>query len=116
MGATVDYDQATGIITAQKGDTTICFEIGGTDITITEDGTTQILKTDVPSFASNARTLVPIRFVAQALDYEVGWDSSNKTVLIVDPETLIGPYDGKFTILDKFLVYNAKYAAGQLCF
>ena len=38
------------------------------------------LKTDVAPIIKNDRTLVPFRALLQALDSEVGWDDSTKTV------------------------------------
>lgn len=38
--------------------------------------------TDVPPFISKGRTLVPIRFVAEALGYPVTYDATTKTVYV----------------------------------
>jgi hypothetical protein len=37
---------------------------------------------DVPATILNGRTLVPVRFIAESLDADVGWDSSENTVEI----------------------------------
>jgi hypothetical protein len=43
------------------------------DITIVVNG--QKIVSDVPPVIVDGRTLVPIRVVAEALDFEVSWDS-----------------------------------------
>lgn len=52
------------------------------NIKITVNG--QQIKTDVeaPPFIYNDRTYVPLRFVAEALGADVGWDSKTKTAII----------------------------------
>ena len=84
LGATVDYDQASSTITAQKGDTKVQFVIGNTDITV--DG--KAVTTDAASFVRDGRTYVPVRFAAQSLGATVGWDGTNQTVVMVDKAAL----------------------------
>lgn len=40
------------------------------------------VKTDVAPFIKENRTLVPIRFISEALEYDVKWDNENRTVTI----------------------------------
>lgn len=40
------------------------------------------IKGDVPAINFNGRTMVPVRFVAEALGAQVDWDSQNYTVII----------------------------------
>lgn len=42
------------------------------------------VETDAPCFIENDRTLVPIRFVGESLDYEVTWDKVTKQVTIIN--------------------------------
>nr|WP_277614087.1 copper amine oxidase N-terminal domain-containing protein [Brevibacillus borstelensis] len=44
----------------------------------------EIISLDVPAQIVNQRTMVPVRFIAEALSYDVNWDGSNQTVLIKD--------------------------------
>ena len=52
--------------------------------TMTVDGKNMIM--DVAPFAVSGRTLVPVRFVAEALGKDVDWDNVTKTVIIKDKD------------------------------
>ncbi|MFZ1017106.1 MAG: copper amine oxidase N-terminal domain-containing protein, partial [Candidatus Cybelea sp.] len=82
LGAAVVY--ASGTINATKGSTTVSLQIGSTQATI--NGQAQIL--DVAPFIVGASTYVPLRFVAQSLGANVGYDGSTRVVAIV---TASGP-------------------------
>lgn len=43
------------------------------------------VRPDVPPQMINDRTMVPVRFVAQALDCQVDWDESGQTVIVTSP-------------------------------
>lgn len=45
------------------------------------------IMSDVHPFVENDRTYVPIRFIAEELGYDVGWDGSTRTVTISDDKT-----------------------------
>jgi len=76
LGASVVYDN--GLINATGSGHNISLRIGSTQATI--DGQTQYV--DVAPFVIGSRTLVPLRFVAQALGAAVEWDQSSQTVRI----------------------------------
>jgi hypothetical protein len=76
LGASVVY--ANGQINATRGATTVALTIGSTTATV--NGQSQQL--DSPPFVVGARTLVPLRFVAQALGANVSYNSSNDSVAI----------------------------------
>jgi len=44
-----------------------------------------LIRPDVPPQIINGRTMVPVRFVAQALDCRVDWDEATQTVVITSP-------------------------------
>lgn len=76
LGATVVYDN--GLINATGNGRNISLHIGSTQATV--NGQTQML--DVAPFMIGARTLVPLRFIAQALGAAVTWDQNSNTVRI----------------------------------
>jgi len=76
LGASVVYDN--GQINATGSGHNISLRIGSTQATI--DGQTQYV--DVAPFVIGSRTLVPLRFVAQALGAAVAWDQNSQTVRI----------------------------------
>ncbi|HEY6487382.1 MAG TPA: copper amine oxidase N-terminal domain-containing protein [Candidatus Cybelea sp.] len=77
LGAAVVY--SSGTINATKGSTTVSLQIGSTQATV--NGQAQIL--DVAPFIVGASTYVPLRFVAQSLGAQVGYDASTRVVAIV---------------------------------
>jgi hypothetical protein len=76
LGASVVYDN--GQINATGNGRNIALNIGSTQATV--NGSTQVL--DVAPFVIGSRTLVPLRFVAQALGAGVEWDQNAQTVRI----------------------------------
>ena len=76
LGATVVY--ANGIINAQGNGRSVHLRIGSNQATI--NGSPVSL--DSPPFLVGARTLVPLRFVSQALGANVNWNNANSTVYI----------------------------------
>ncbi len=56
---------------------------GVKDVSIVVDG--KQISPDVPPQIVNDRTIVPIRFVAEALGAQVGWDNDTRTVSIKKP-------------------------------
>ncbi|MNO60060.1 hypothetical protein D3C76_506620 [compost metagenome] len=78
LNATVKWDQKAQIVTAIKGDTTIVLKIKSKVATINNEAVTL----DVPAQSIKGRTMVPVRFVSEALGQEVGWNSKTKRVTI----------------------------------
>ena len=76
LGASVVY--ANGVINAQGNGRSVHLQIGSTQATVNG----QTLAMDVAPFLIGARTLVPLRFVAQSLGAAVNWTQSNNTVYI----------------------------------
>ncbi|WP_059049282.1 stalk domain-containing protein [Paenibacillus senegalimassiliensis] len=69
-------------ITIVKGDRTVKLTIGAKTATV--NGETVTL--DKASFAKNGRTLVPLRFVSEALGENVKWDAPNQYIWIGSTE------------------------------
>ena len=77
LGAAVVY--SAGTINATKGPTTVSLQIGSTRATV--NGGVQYL--DVAPFIVGATTYVPLRFIAQSLGANVGYDNATREVSIV---------------------------------
>ena len=54
-------------------------------VNIRLDGSIIDLTGDVPGLALGGRTMVPIRFVVEALGYQVGWDYPRQMVVVGRP-------------------------------
>jgi hypothetical protein len=76
LGASVVYQN--GQINATGDGRTVSLQIGSTQATV--DGQSQTL--DQAPFVEGSRTLVPLRFVAQALGASVDWNNNTSTVTI----------------------------------
>lgn len=106
------WDGTTGTVTATKGDTTISLVIGEKQITLTRDGEDTVIPVDVAPYVDPAtnRTYIPFGLAAQVLDYKVGWDASNGTVLIDDVDAILAENDATYDLMDKYLDYSRTYA------
>lgn len=84
MGASVDYNDENRLVTAKKGDIEIKFTLMDDTIYIDKNGAQSTITMDVPMIIVSDRTLVPIRFMSNAFDMQVGWDGETETVIIID--------------------------------
>ncbi len=78
LGAKVTWDNDTRMIIGSKGNTTVALQIDNTLATI---GSTSVTL-DVAPEIINSRTMVPVRFISEALGAEVLWDDNTRTVTI----------------------------------
>ena len=78
LGATVNY--ADRKIEARRGDIVIKLALDSTQMQV--GNKTQTI--DVPAVSVNGRTMLPLRAVAEALQCNVQWDNSTKTVTITN--------------------------------
>lgn len=103
LGADIEWDNTTRTVTAVKGDNTITYTLGQT--TAKRNNETLMLTT--PGQVVDNRTLVPLRFVSEALDAVVGWEPKSRSITIssaikfeatvtrvIDGDTLEIQYDG----------------------
>ena len=83
LGASVRFDSATQTVFGQRGQTAIVLPLGA--LTATVDGKPTALPQ--PAQLINGTTLVPLRFISEALGAGVRWDPATRTVLIqtIDP-------------------------------
>ena len=78
LGAVVLWDDATKTVTAKKSGKVISLVIGDNQATL--DGEVKTL--DVAPQIIGGRTMVPVRFVSEALGEEVGWNGDTRTVTV----------------------------------
>lgn len=78
LNAIVEWDGEAQSVTAKKHSTEIKLTLGSNIAEINGEKH----KLDVPAKAENGRTLVPARFVAEALKCDVKWNSDTNTVII----------------------------------
>jgi exopolysaccharide biosynthesis protein len=78
LSATVNYDASTKKITAYKGGTSIELTLGQKTALINKQAKTLTAAAAV----KNGSTMVPLRFVSEALAATVNWDSTARTITI----------------------------------
>lgn len=106
LGADVSYDAASNRMTAQRGNRTVSFVVGQSSYK--SNGVT--IDMEDQTFVQDGWTFVPVRFASQALGVAVGWDSDNRTVIILDREKLYKRYQGQFTVLEQYLRHWNSFA------
>lgn len=126
LGAEVDYDTDTKTITVRKGSKIIKLVTGASTATI--NGREMTLTAPVEN--KNSSTMVPLRFVSEALGAEVNWNYDTRTITInlaedkADKEHLVNNpitghsnviltiYDNRNNILDGIMWTAANWADG----
>ncbi|MBS2035037.1 copper amine oxidase N-terminal domain-containing protein [bacterium] len=78
LGADVIFEKTTRTIKATKGDRVVELALGSREATING----QMSYLDVPAGTIGGRTLVPLRFVSEALGADVRWSSASRTVAL----------------------------------
>ena len=89
LGATVVYVPETREIRARKGDTNVWLQIGNTTARVGE--TAQTLA-EAPRVITGS-TLVPLRFVSEALGADVAWDNVTRVVAISTDDRIVSTPD-----------------------
>ena len=85
LDATVGWEQARGIAFIEKGDKVITLYTGTPNAYINNE----LHELETNAVVVNNRTLVPLRFIAEAFDKEVIWHGENRMVELVDKGNII---------------------------
>jgi hypothetical protein len=112
LGAEVTYHPETKTAQAVRGNTSVQLASGSDTMTVTRGGATQTIKMDVACFIENNRMMVPTRFAAEAFGCSVGWDAEDKTVIILDVDSLLDKNNAQYTLMDKLMSYGGKFSQG----
>gem|GEM_PF-3304769 len=78
LGATVEWQDRTSSVVLELGGTRVILRIGESRATVNE----RVVQLDVASSVRQGRTMVPLRFVSEALGFRVAWDEANATVTV----------------------------------
>ncbi|MCX7749884.1 MAG: DUF5050 domain-containing protein [Clostridia bacterium] len=78
LGAKVEWDAKTDTAAASKGGTRVKISIGAGFATVND----KEIKLNAAARIVNGNTMVPVRFVSEALGSDVFWNSGSKTVII----------------------------------
>lgn len=84
LGASIEWNGETQTVLATKNNTTIKLQIGNETAEVNKNGKIERIKLDSKPIIINNRTLVPLRFVSESLEKQVGWDNESQTAIIID--------------------------------
>ena len=106
--ADVEWDEASRTVTASTTSKEISLTIDNAVARVKElaTGAVKDISLDQAPVIVNDRTLVPVRFIAESLDKEVGWDQSTRTVVIIDMTKLTKYLSSRVTSLQKLFDMN----------
>ena len=88
LGAEVTWNPQTKSVTASKENHSVSLQIGSKNATVDQ----KAVVLDVEAQLINGRTLVPVRFVSEAMGTVVNWDEKTKNVSIL---TTVPPVETK---------------------
>ncbi len=80
MGAEVTWDEHNWIASMKLNGKTINLKINSNVAVV--DGVEKPISYNMPAKLVNARTMIPVRFIAEEFGFNVDWDAPNFTVLI----------------------------------
>ncbi len=78
LGAEIKWEPSTQTVRGQKGEQEFSLQIGSRDATVNG----KAVRLDVPAQLISGATMVPLRFVAEALGAEVEWNAAQQMVLV----------------------------------
>ena len=97
LGAEVEYDDTDRLVTVSDGDVLIKLELDS-DTALVNDNAVVL---DAPAQISEGRTMVPLRFIAEAFDCTVNYESESKLVFISDKS-----FEKEYITLDDIPEYS----------
>jgi hypothetical protein len=86
LGFDVRWIDETKTVLVSNGNTELRLLIGESVVEKNEEGKRLSLTMDTIPVIRNGRTMVPLRFISEAMGIEVNWNGANTEVMIVDPE------------------------------
>lgn len=106
---------------AKQGDLTVQLTLGSNQLTYWYEGdmttdphgqpvqVTKAVQMDVAPYASNNRTYIPFGVLAEALGYNVGWDSQVGAVIIDDVDAILATNTETYDRMDQYQAYNRTF-------
>lgn len=125
LGGKVGYNSATKTVTIQQDSKTITLKLNSSKVTAGG----KVVTLDVPAKVIKGRTMVPLRFVSEAMGATVDWQQARNLVAITTGSVQTNPvpqppattdafqFDPNFETLGKMLfANNLKEADGKVTF
>lgn len=114
FGAQVDWNEARNRLVITKGNDKIIMYIGYMNCYVND----VIKRMDAPAVLYNGTVMVPVRFVAETFNVQVGWNQKNSTVYLGEmPQEIIEeiPASGgdKSSVKGRIVVIDAGHGGSQ---
>jgi len=107
FGLTVTWDEGTNTVTGKSDETVITLTIGSNKATL--NGQERIL--DVPATVIAGRTMIPLRFLSESMQYKVVWIGASNLILISKTDIIEWRYTG-FEATAPYKEYETKWING----
>lgn len=104
LGLSVEWDGENKIVTGKKDNLLIQLQIDNNIATKELKGTKTQIELDTPPMIIENRTMVPLRFIAESLDKQVGWDKNARTAVIIDYSYFLNTLKTKAKPVYNFLI------------
>lgn len=109
LGADVEWVQDTQQIVMTRAGVTVTMTLNSTTATI--DG--EAVEMDVAPYATEGRTLIPARYVAEFFGQKVDWDGNRRQVLITEDKSVAGDSNLEQWAVNMGLIYGFQYAGSN---
>lgn len=109
LGADVSWDGDTQQIHMTRAGVDVVMTLNSTAAAI--DGET--VEMDVAPYATDGRTLIPARYVAEFFGQKVDWDGEKRQVLIEEDKTVAGDSNLEQWAVNMGLIYGFQYAGSN---
>ncbi|MCX6343875.1 MAG: copper amine oxidase N-terminal domain-containing protein [Armatimonadetes bacterium] len=104
MGAFVGWDPATHTVFAQNSETDVQLPIGSRTATVNGG----MVNLDVPAQIIGGSTMVPLRFLSEALGSDIVWNNATRTVMITTDSSTAPPLTDPGTVDITSFIQNSK--------
>ncbi|WFD10739.1 copper amine oxidase N-terminal domain-containing protein [Tepidibacter hydrothermalis] len=93
LGGTIEYVAATKTVTVKKDGTVVTLQVDNKLAKVEKNGEVKEITLNESPKIINGATLVPVRFLSEALDTKVGWDEFERTVVVIDYNEVVKSLD-----------------------
>ncbi|MEJ8555371.1 copper amine oxidase N-terminal domain-containing protein [Tepidibacter sp. Z1-5] len=93
LGGTIEYVADTKTVTVKKDGTTVTLQVDNKSAKVEKNGEVKEITLNESPKIINGVTLVPVRFLSEALDTKVGWDEFKRTVVVIDYNKIVKSLD-----------------------
>lgn len=110
IGAETNYEASTKTVTAIKNNVAASFSVYRKTATIKKNDVISTVTMETAPIIQNDFIYIPGEWAGKVFNYNVGYDNSTNTLIMVDIAKMMKPYEDQFKIMDKYMAYSRSYA------